>query len=295
MHARQRQDAAPEACALCGGTAARHLFDKGGRAHVRCEGCGLVALRPMPTPAELVVHHEESYRGGRYAGFASAVSVRTAIARDRMRRLRPLAPPGPWLDVGASTGAFVAEAVAAGLDVEGIELSHEAVAQARARGLPIRQASVDTWEPERRFAVITVLDVVEHIPAPAPFLRRVREWLGPGGLLALTLPDCSAPMARLLGRHWFYYLVPDHVHQFTPRTIARLLEVAGFGDVTVRRVPKPMPLDYAAVHTETMAPVLAPLARAVVRVLPASWTAKSLPLPLGEMLVTARASPGRPA
>jgi len=105
-------------------------------------------------------------------------------------------------------------------------------------------------------------------------------------------------MARLLGRHWFYYVVPDHVHQFTPHTIRRLLEVAGFSAVRVRRVSKPMPLDYAARHTEGMAPALAPFARAFVRMLPAAWSAASVPLPLGEMLVTARpaaASNGGPA
>ena len=51
-----------------------------------------------------------------------------------------------------------------------------------------------------------------------------------------------------------------------------------------------MPLAYAAHHTETMAPALAPFARAFVRMLPATWSAVNLPLPLGEMLVT-----GRPA
>src|SRR5262249_13351682 len=170
-----------------------------------------------------------------------------------------LVPRGPWLDVGASTGSFVEEALQAGLDAEGIELSQEAVARARARGVPGRQASGASGGPDRRFGGVTMLDVVEHIPSPAPFLRRVRPWLEPGGLLALTLPDCSAPMARLLGRHWFYYVVPDHVHQFTPRTIRRLLQIAGFDVVRVRRVTKPVPLAYAARHTETMAPALAPV------------------------------------
>jgi hypothetical protein len=59
----------------------------------------LVALRPMPTPEQLVAHHEESYRAGRYAEIASAVPVRTALARDRLQRLRPLAPAGAG-DVG---------------------------------------------------------------------------------------------------------------------------------------------------------------------------------------------------
>src|SRR5262249_41773029 len=141
-----------QACVLCGGTSVRQLFEKGGRAYVRCQACGLVALRPMPTPEQLLGHHEESYREGRHAGFASAVPVRVAIARDRLQRLYPLAARGPWLDIGASTGTFVEQALHAGVDAEGIELSQEAVAHAQARGLPVRQVSGDTWTPERRFA-----------------------------------------------------------------------------------------------------------------------------------------------
>src|SRR4051794_27623178 len=104
------------ACVLCGETAATVLFEKHGWPHVRCDGCGLVSLRPLPTGAELAAHHEASYAAGAYGAFADAEPVRAAIARDRLARLQPLAPPGPWLDVGASTGTFVAEAIAAGLD-----------------------------------------------------------------------------------------------------------------------------------------------------------------------------------
>src|SRR4030095_13681093 len=115
--------------------------------------------------------------------------VRPALARDRRGAPRPVAPDGPWLDVGASTGLFVEQALQSGLDAEGIELSHEAVASARACDVSLRQGSGEAGKPERRFAVVTVLDVVEHLPGPAEFLRRVRPWLAPDGLLALTMPD----------------------------------------------------------------------------------------------------------
>jgi SAM-dependent methyltransferase len=238
--------------------------------------------------AQLVAHHESSYRDGRYAGFAAAETVRAAIARDRLTRLAPLAPAGPWLDVGASTGAFVAAARAAGIDAEGIELSAEAVAHARASGLPVREAAIDVWDPDRRFVVITLLDVVEHLLEPLPQLARIRTWLVPGGLFACTLPDCSAPTPRVLGRRWFYYAGPDHVHHFTPRTLRWLLEAAGFTDVAVRRITKPLPLGYAAEQSGMMMRGLAPIARALTRAMPARWRDRCLPLPLGEMLATAR-------
>ncbi len=275
-------------CVLCGGRDAERLFVKNGWPHVRCRSCGLVSLRPLPTEAELAAHHERSYADGAYADFAAAEPVRDAVAADRLARLRPLAPAGPWLDVGASAGAFVAAAVAAGLDAEGIEVSASAVALAQRRHLPVRQTAVEAFAPARAYAVVTAFDVVEHLPRPAPLLARVREWLAPGGLLALTVPNVASLPARLLGRHWYYYAAPDHVHHFTPATVARLLDTAGFTDVAVRPVRKPLPLDYATAQAERLAAPLAPLVRLGAAALPRRWRDRPLPLPLGEMLVTAR-------
>lgn len=278
-------------CVLCGGRHATLLFRKGGWAHVRCRACGLVSLDPLPSEAELAAHHERSYAEGAYAAFAAAAPVRAAVARDRLARLRPLARPGPWLDVGASAGEFVAAVRAAGIDAEGIEVAGPAVDLARRRGLPVRQVAVESFTPSRSFAVITALDVAEHLPSPLPVLERLRAWLLPDGLLALTVPNRASFAARLLGRYWYYYTAPDHVHHFTPATIARLLERAGFERIRVRAVRKPLPIDYATAQLDRMAPALAPLARMLSALLPARRRQSPLQLPLGEILVTAQ--PGR--
>jgi len=277
-------------CALCGARDATPLFEKAGWSFVACRACGLVSLDPLPTPAALAAHHETSYRDGGYAGFAAAEAVRTAIAEDRLARLRPLAPGGRWLDVGCSTGAFVAAATAAGLAAEGLEVSSVAVEAARARGLTIHQGAVETFVPAAPLAVVTAFDVIEHLPDPVAFAHRVRPWLEPDGLLALTLPNFASVAARVMGRHWFYDAAPDHVHYFTPSTIRRLLGEAGFVSIAVHAATKPLTLDYATEQLIRMTPVLAPVARALRAVTPRPLGRLLWPLPIGEMLVTARPS-----
>jgi 2-polyprenyl-3-methyl-5-hydroxy-6-metoxy-1,4-benzoquinol methylase len=281
-------DRAPAGCALCGGDRAIPLFEKGGFAFVRCDACGLVSLDPLPTPAALAAHHEASYREGAYTGFAAADDVRTAIAEDRLARLRPLAAAGRWLDVGCSTGAFVAAAARAGLAAEGLEVSAAAVETARARGITVHHGAVEAFAPDAPLAVVTAFDVIEHLPDPVGFARRVRPWLGGDGLLALTLPNVASVAARVMGRHWFYYAAPDHVHYFTPATIRRLLAQAGFAQVMVHGASKPLTLDYASEQLARMTPVLAPLARTLQAVAPRALRSRLLPVPIGEMLVTAR-------
>ena len=283
-----RATASPVACRLCGDSRARALFVKRGWTFVRCEGCGLVSLHPLPTPDDAASHYESSYRDGSYATFAAADDIRDEIARHRLAVLRSLAGTGPWLDVGCSTGAFIAAATAAGLDAEGLELSAAAVGQARARGLRVHQGAVEDFTPRRRYAVITGFDVVEHLLDPAALIERVATWLDDDGLLALTLPDIASLPARLMGRHWYYYLPPEHIHYFTPSTVRRLLERAHLRDITIRTAFKPLTLDYATAGLKHLAPALGRVAGAVTTVLPRGLLRRRLLLPLGEMLVTAR-------
>lgn len=276
------------ACALCGGVAHEPVFQKNDWTFARCRDCGLVALDPLPTAAQLAAHHEASYVDGGYAAFADAELVRNAIARHRFRKVVSYAGAGPWLDVGCSTGAFVAAAAENGRDVEGIELSTEAVRRAQARGLRVQRATAEDFRPTRQYGLVTAFDVLEHLPNPRAFLELVRGWLAPGGGVAMTLPNGESLTARALGRHWFYYVAPDHLHYFTPATVSRLLGDANFVQVSVQSITKPMPWDYARQQLEHFASPFAPLARLAERLVPRSIRERSMPLPLGEMLVTAR-------
>jgi len=282
------QAEAHAACVLCGASDAGALFDKGGYTFVRCNRCGLVSLRPIPTPAQVKAHHEESYAHGSYATFAAADTIRSAIAAYRVQIVRPLAPPGPWLDIGCSTGAFPAEAVRAGVDAEGLELSSVAAAQGRARGLTIHEGTAEGFAPPHPYAAVTAFDVVEHLPDPLPFVRRVGSWLLPDGVLVMTLPNIASPIVRVMGRHWFYYAPPDHIHYFTPRTIRRLLAEGGFHDVAVRPVSKPLTLDYGGSALEHFNPTLGRMFRAVMALGPSGLRRRVLPLRVGEMVVVAR-------
>lgn len=278
-------------CAVCGGSQSEFVFEKGGFDFLRCAACGLVSISPIPTLEEIEAHHDQSYADGGYATFAGADSIRSAIAESRLRAVAGLAPEGPWLDVGASTGAFVAAAAGAGSEAEGLEISSVAVEHARAQGLNVHQGAVEDFRPERGYALITAFDVVEHLAEPRAFVQRLGEWLLPGGALAITVPSIRSIAARVLGRSWFYYAPPDHVHYFDPDTIRRLLEGSTLVDVDVRPAYKPLTIDYAAEQLGHFTPALAPLARGLGRILPGRLARYPWPIPVGEVFVTAKRRP----
>jgi 2-polyprenyl-3-methyl-5-hydroxy-6-metoxy-1,4-benzoquinol methylase len=248
-----------------------------------------VALRPLPRPTEHAAHTEQSYAAGAYAVFTAADRIRDAIARQRFEIVRRVAPPGAWLDVGCSSGAFVAVARAAGVDILGLERSDTAVAQARARDLPVEQGTVETFVPTRRPAVVTAFDVVEHLADPLAFVRRAVAWLAPGGVFVATVPNLASLTARLMGRHWFYYAPPDHVHYFDPATIRRLLESAGLGAIEIGPASKALSPEYAALALAQFNRRLGAIARVAVRFFPRRLRARVVPIRVGELLAIARA------
>lgn len=244
----------------------------------------------MPTQEALDAYYAEHYGGGgRYASFADAEEIRRLISEHRLEHVLRRAKPGRWLDVGCSSGDFVAAAVRAGVGAEGLDISEEAVARAVERGLVAHASRVEDFVPDAPYDTITAFDVIEHLLDPAAFIERLRTWLVPGGSLVLTTPDNASIYPRLLMRkHWFYYWPDEHLFYFDPRTISRLLYDHGFAVESVGAAYKPMTISYAARNLETFNETLGGLARKAVGGLPERLTGAPLRLFVGEMMAVAR-------
>lgn len=93
------------------------------------------------------------------------------------------------LDVGCGTGANL-EMLAEFGDAEGVDVSSEALAFCRARGLQnVRQSAVETLPYyDNSFDLVTGLDVVEHLDDDVAGLREMRRVLRPHGRMLLFVP-----------------------------------------------------------------------------------------------------------
>jgi SAM-dependent methyltransferase len=81
----------------------------------------------------------------------------------------------------------------------------------------------DDWGVEDgSFDVALCTEVLEHIPAPAPFLARACRCLRPGGRLVLTVPFAAR-----------WHFIPYDYWRYTPSSLNLLLRAAGFDDVRV--------------------------------------------------------------
>ena len=87
----------------------------------------------------------------------------------------------------------------------------------------------------RGFDLVFSFQVFEHLPEPAPYLRRLLRLARPGGLV-LIHTDMETPEREAGFSHWWYVLPPDHCCFYRHRTFEAFLE--GTSHRIVYRDPK---------------------------------------------------------
>lgn len=251
------QVTAPLPCNACGHDRFRALLRKDGYDLVRCAACGLICVANPPTDEERarIYSFESGYHVSLDADRAS-VAFHTREAASNLRMLRRHARGGRLLDIGCSTGLFLAAARGIGWTGQGLEYSPDSSRIARElHGLDVRTGELrpDTFAPES-FDVVTLWDVIEHLPDPHATLRLIWRVMAPGGLLILKTPNAdglypraSLRLAARLG-FWGHAEPPGHLYQFSVRTLTRMAERAGFSVVNVHHGRIPLSYSFGGVR-----------------------------------------------
>jgi len=236
------------ACNLCGHAEFLPLISKEGFDVVRCTQCDLVFVANPPEATELARLY--SFDTGYHAKL-EVDPISTAFhAREAALNLGLLhrhARNGRLLDIGCSTGLFLTAARKAGWPGQGLEYSPDSSRVAReVHGLDVKTGALteDTFAPNS-FDVITLWDVIEHLPDPSATLKLISVLLAPGGLLVLKTPNvdglyprASLLVARTLG-FWGHAEPPGHLFQFSARTLEKMAQQAGLETVALhhQRIP----------------------------------------------------------
>jgi len=230
----------------------------------RCLDCGMVYANPQPEDTDFMTAYRDvedpdylEQSRGRELTYA-----RVLVELDRFVK-----PPGKLLDIGCYTGVFLKIAAETGWNVEGIEPSEWAACITRRAGpwtvhnCALQEAKLTPAS----FDIISLWDVIEHLPRPCDALRSCAEILRPGGILALGthLLDSLAP--RLMGTK-YPFLMDMHPVHFTHQTISRALVQAGFEVLAITPHRRIVMLAYLLERLGHVVPFSGPLLRLLLRI-----------------------------
>jgi 2-polyprenyl-3-methyl-5-hydroxy-6-metoxy-1,4-benzoquinol methylase len=147
-------------------------------------------------------------------------------AREKLilETLRAHEPEDGWksiLDVGCGDGLLFDQLMPFG-EVEGVEPSAASVSELSPHRSRIHIGPFDdSFQPRKKFMLILMLDVLEHLADPATALRRALALLAPAGMLLVTVPAFNALWTN-------HDVVNEHVTRYTRRTFRELARQAGF-------------------------------------------------------------------
>ena len=220
-----------QACPCCGAKDFKHWMEASDQTRRaikfqlrRCDSCGHVWLGDPPSPEQLGYYYSPEYH--------QAIGQSGQNDPDRwgkqLRVISKFKTQGSVLDIGCSAGGFLSYLKGGPWKLNGIEASAETAEKARrATGGDILAGDVmDAEFAPESFDVITCSDVMEHLYEPRAVFQRVYEWLKPGGIFYLFVPNIMSWEARVFGTRWWGLDLPRHLHHYSIDSLEALAKCA---------------------------------------------------------------------
>lgn len=188
---------------------------------------GLVRVDPLPRP-DLASFYRDEYRLAykqTYVPRRKHVVRAGRVALDRHQHSRQSARPGMrTLDIGAGGGEWVYLLQRMGCDAQGIEPNTGYASFAREHyGVNIFNGMHQDadFEPES-FDLLSLYQVLEHLPDPVDELRQMSRFLKTGGIFLIEVPDILFPGMRFANK-WH----DGHLFGFDALTLEAVAARAG--------------------------------------------------------------------
>jgi SAM-dependent methyltransferase len=198
---------------------------------LRCSLCSHIWLGNPPTPDQLSSYYSLEY----HQAVEQSGDHDTKRWGRQQRVLSRYRTEGSLLDIGCSAGGFLAHLKDGPWRLYGIEASPDAAEKARrVTGGNIFSGDVmkANFAPQS-FDVITCSDVLEHLYEPLAVFQRVYEWLKPGGIFYVFVPNINSWEARAFGSRWYGLDLPRHLHHYSIASLKALSKAANIPLVRV--------------------------------------------------------------
>lgn len=192
--------------------------------------------------ADPFVNYAEEYADYRQTDRELEFADLEGIVRRRLAA-SPATGPVRWLDYGCGAGGLLQHLRAVGTfrTAAGIRplalAGHDVGAYAdrlKQDGFQILDLAGLAAQPAESFEVISLVEVIEHIPDPGTVIATCARLLRPGGILLLTTGNFDCPVARRDGIHYRYCIPEIHVSLFSPASLAALYRSHGLAPWTTR-------------------------------------------------------------
>ncbi len=228
-------------CPLCRSDSAT-AFEIKGYEICDCVSCGHRFAAITADEGHVATVYDDSYFNGGGAGYSDyAAEAELLRARGRMYadKIAKHAEPRTMLDVGAAAGYILQGFADKGWNGTGLEPNGSmARFGTEELGLDIRQGSLESFESDERFDLLSMIQVAAHFYDPVAAFTRASQLLNDGGLLLVETWDRDSLSARIFGKNWHEYSPPSVLQWFSKAGLSAFLDDLGFDRIAGGRPSK---------------------------------------------------------
>jgi ubiquinone/menaquinone biosynthesis C-methylase UbiE len=227
-------------CNLCKSSNYNQLFQKEGLNIVKCAECDLVFVNPRLDQNYLKDLYSKDYYTGE--GFdttinydevhtkGSANDLETEIDYNyRMDMITKYKQHGTLLDIGCAFGDFL-DFAKERFDIYGVEISPYSgrIAKERFKNRIFNGTIEKANLSSDFFDVVTMIEVIEHLPNPINSLKEINRIMKLDGIVAIQTGDINSMIPRIKGGDWDYIRPKGHLYYFSRKTMRKMLRDNGF-------------------------------------------------------------------
>ncbi|MDA3900788.1 MAG: class I SAM-dependent methyltransferase [Spirochaetes bacterium] len=211
----------------------------------RCSKCTFIFMNPAFSDNYISSLYGEDYYSGKadysYIDERKNYRYNAFVWKARIKKIRSWVEKGNFLDIGCSFGGLLQQA-SDWFTPYGVEISKSAADYCISQGINTYNGTLEnaSFEPDF-FSIITMIELIEHIKEPLPFLQKAYSLLKPGGLCVIQTADMNGWQARIASESYHYFL-PGHLSYFSADNLIELLDICGFKKTAVYR-----PVDFGLI------------------------------------------------
>ncbi|MCD6067355.1 MAG: type 11 methyltransferase [Bacteroidetes bacterium] len=220
-------------CRLCGSTDAFTKYSIKEYTVLECSQCGFAYITPLDVQASIHALYKHRYFNSTeelgYRNYEKDSRIRAVTFSYYFRLIQKyLVRKKSVLDVGCSDGSFLRITQQNSFEKnEGIELNEE-MFTAASKEFTVYDQPLELFDTKNQYDLITLFDVLEHIPDLKNACRKLHDICRRDGLLVILTPDYGSLARKVYGRKWFQFKPKEHINYFTRKRLIGLLSDNGF-------------------------------------------------------------------
>jgi len=208
------------------------LFRKNGYPIIDCSKClrRFSIIRDVNTHLSQVYSDDYFFEGkDGYPNYLEEKEILFNYGINYAHKVAKYTKPGRVLDVGCAAGFILKGFESLGWKGSGIEPNETMAKYGRNElNLDIRTGSLETYNTENKFDLITMIQVIGHLYDVDKALEKITALTTQNGLVLVESWNMQSFVARILGRHWHEYSPPSVINWFSNKSLTKLFNNNGF-------------------------------------------------------------------